>query len=143
MKTIISKGLLVAICAMYFLGCVETQISQGPTCLNVSGIIINEEGLPLEGIRVSVDTTLLERNNWWFGIDASSDKEGKYSLTHKYKGDAQRDKDWPTEVSVIAKDASGMYETQIERFSVETRERTLDKGDVDGIVTANFIMHKK
>ena len=55
--------------------------------------------------------------------------------------------EWPTDLTIIAQDTSGMYETQSQTFSVELRQRYPKIEELnyiyDGFVIANFVLKKK
>lgn len=173
MKTKIFNCLIVAFCAVLFGAChpiePEYRHTDGPLML-IGGSITNEEGQPVDSIYVSVDTAACDfsydvwwREQWWnvslwnkpLGNDEPtwdianrkdySDKDGKYGLLYIFHlGIKLPYNEWPTELTLIATDSTGVYETQSQTFPVDVHLYYPDDStEVYGIVKADFVMKKK
>lgn len=145
--------LIVALCAVSIVGCKTRSNGEfEPTYLYIDGVITNEDGTPLNTIQVSVDTAnfaiILKPENLWYqeGLGIS-DKEGKYSLSYMYNGVFKLSNEWPAEITLIATDTAGIYETQAQKFSIKEHSRAKydpnQNLNTDGIVKADFVMKKK
>lgn len=103
--------------------------------LVVTGTVTNTSGQALQGIYVAV-----------FGVRAAdepdvlsynyalTDKEGDYTIV-RYRG-----REFPTEVSVVATDSTGIYEEQL-LFAPVTYD-TINGQPFNGFVTADFVLNK-
>ena len=103
--------------------------------LVVTGTVTNTAGQALQGIYVAI-----------FGVRAAdeqdvlsynyalTDKEGDYTIV-RYRG-----REFPTEVTVVATDSTGVYEEQL-RFATVTYD-TINGQPFNGFVTADFVLNK-
>ena len=156
MKTGIHLGGLVVLWGLYIMliGCEK----DGPDCVMipppsgivVSGTITDEVGSPIESIQIVADSSSFYIGKWR-DIEQKeySDKKGLYRIQYTSDVDFESVK-WPTELTVIAKDTSDIYETQTQTFAIELRQRyqNLPIGKkysyiLDGYVTADFVLQKK
>ena len=156
MKTIIHLGVLVVLWGLFItlIGCEK----DGPDCIMipppsgivVSGTITDEVGSPIESIQIVADSASFNIGKWR-DIEQKeySDKKGLYRIQYTSDVDFESVK-WPTELTVIAKDTSDIYETQTQTFAIELRQRyqNLPIGKkysyiLDGYVTADFVLQKK
>ena len=156
MKTIIHLGVLVVLWGLFItlIGCEK----DGPDCIMipppsgivVSGTITDEAGSPIESIQIVADSSSFNIGKWR-DIEQKeySDKKGLYRIQYTSDVDFESVK-WPTELTVIAKDTSDIYETQTQTFAIELRQRyqNLPIGEkysyiLDGYVTADFVLQKK
>lgn len=146
MKKIL-KCLVVAICTITFVGCRQGNVPLSQTRLDMHGIITNEEGTPLKAIQVCVDTIASNFNSeeWWWSPIAISEQDGQYYLHYTRKYDWLTTKDWSTEITLIAKDTTGVYATQTKTFPIVVHKRVdyEQGGRTNATVTADFVMKKK
>ena len=153
MKNLVFRSVLVALCAIAIVGCKKkdeptTSCMPFAPYLSVDGVVTNEDGLPLDSIQI----TLQKEDAWWWSNRAIYTNEiGAYDYmesTHQKGVDYfYGTVDWPSEVTVIATDTTGVYETQIKTCPiVETMrypEDTTLHMYIDGLATVNFVMKKK
>lgn len=148
MKRNYFKYLVIAVCAILLISCKQKETlcaeSIEPSFF-ITGNITTEDGLPLEGIQVCVDTNNfaldLNQNKWQIKKE-SSNKEGLYGLHYMYKK-FPKYIEWPSEVMLIAIDTAGIYESQTRTFQIQVRE-TDDPKITNGLVSgADFVMKKK
>lgn len=153
MKTKIYFWLCATLCVLSLTmsGCKEDKPTDGrhpaPPYISVTGIITGEDGSPIESIRIVADSSALNSDNWWqTDQEEYSANDGSYALLYMSSVDYRLIK-WPTELTLIAQDTSGMYETQSQTFPIEMRQRYPNIKDLnyvyDGWVTANFVLKKK
>ena len=141
-KNVMIKSLLIAICAIAFVGCPDGY--RAPKAeLVIKGTITDEAGQPLENILVCVDTALIPvysvGEDHWYEYARSTTKEGTFTIRYKHNYICPNYDTWPSEVLIIAGDTTGVYEMQTKKFPVEEGE--VNTGD--GYVTADFVMKKK
>ena len=153
MKNLVFRSVLVSLCAIAIVGCKKkdeptTSCMPCPPYLSVHGTITNEEGLSLDSIQV----TLQKEDAWWWSncieytneigtyeyFNATSSSGFLYGIIEEF----------PAEVTVIATDTTGVYETQKQTCTVVERIRYPENPDwrhmyIDGIATANFVMKRK
>ena len=103
--------------------------------LLVTGTVTNTSGQAVQGIYVAI-----------FGVRAAdepdvlsynyalTDKEGDYTIV-RYRG-----REFPTEVTVVATDSTGIYEEQL-LFAPVTYD-TINGQPFNGFVTADFVLNK-
>ncbi len=147
MKTKVFKFLTIAICAISLCGCKQTE---GPTEIIVphfiiSGAITTEEGLPLEGIHVNVDTSNFALDlslKRWQNTKGLSGTDGLYRFGYMCKTNTLR-VEWPSEVTLIATDTAGIYATQTKTFPIEVLQTDAPKVTNGLVSDADFVMHKK
>lgn len=150
MKIKFLKCLIVALCGISIVSCKQKEETEYPalSALIIMGSVSNDEGMPLESIRIRIDTIGLDLNyeEWHWHDDAVTDREGKYMWSYTYKGTLPIE-EWPSNVTIIATDTTGAYETQTKLKAVEVKHRYDDNPYkstfVDGYVTADFVMKKK
>ena len=153
--------MLAAICGIMVSlnGCKQEEPQEGyveppaPPYMELSGTVTNEEGQALAAIQVSLDSTKIERNDWGtFPLSEIerkiyTDKEGGYRVYYDYIGSDYDPVKWPLEITIVACDTTGLYETQTKTVPVENRIRYPNYTNlsryVDGIVTANFVLKKR
>ena len=118
-----------------------------PSHLSIKGSVTDSAGSPLKDIHINIDGHTFDSAISWQlnGIAIITNNEGAYEGTYSLRGEAKR----LTQVTIIATDSTG-YETQIQSLPVEMIPRFPDipewegyEGYVDGLVIANFVMHKK
>ncbi|MCR5050953.1 MAG: hypothetical protein K6A36_07720 [Paludibacteraceae bacterium] len=148
MKRNYFKYLAIAICAISLIGCKQKEnpsVESIEPSFYITGTISTEDGLPLEGIQVCVDTTNfaldLSQMKWQIKKGLSN-KEGLFGLHYMYKS-FPKTIEWPSEVTLIATDTTDMYESQTRTYPIQVRE-TGDPKITNGLVSeADFVMHKK
>lgn len=126
-----------------------------PPRLEISGIVSDVYNNPLEGIQITI--TLPEMEKKWadaglFGDNVKligySDAQGTFAFAFwKYNNsDDGYDEPWSREITVIATDPKGIYETQEIVFPITAQTRYSDipkyKNYIDGLVTANFVLRQ-
>ena len=154
MRNKVLKSVFIAICALSIISCDDKNIESGdmpaPSYLEISGSITDEAGAPLSSISISMDTTNLPaRRDWLKDPSSFSEKDGTYYI-FSISGAHLKAEEWPSilsEVTLIAEDTTGVYETQKKTVPVEVLvrypEQSIWKDLVDGYVTADFVMKKK
>lgn len=124
-----------------------------PPHIVISGTVTNEENLPLEAIQISINGNELnvytdsEEGVWLL----YSDEQGNYlgeGVSNNNRPSAENLPIWPSEITITAQDASGVYEAQTNTFPVESVQRFPEElGQyqyyMDANVTANFVMKAK
>ena len=161
MKKIFNMLMLSALCQVVVclssckmndedIGCV---LIPAPEKLELSGIITNEDGQSLAAIQISIDDTKLERNEydlciiWSWDSVKYTNRDGGYKISFEYGGDPYSPTAWPSELTVIAKDTTGIYETDTKTVSVNSRYRYPDDAKyghiIDGSAIADFVLHKR
>ena len=161
MKTNIRLFLLATFCGtlLAMTGCMQNgqEPTEGdeppaPDFLIVTGTVTDMDGVPLPSIHMFVDTTTIEKYNdrsiiwWWDMMERYTDKEGCFELYYEYGGNEFEPTAWPSELTVVAVDTTGVYETQSNVLPVETKPRYKDAwmGIYDGRVeNADFVLKIK
>lgn len=150
MKTKINLWLFATLCVLSILldGCKEKDVMPpAPSFIGVNGTITDEDGYPVESIQVVADGSSFDNEEWWQTDKVEySDKDGLYGILYMSSVDHELVK-WPTELTIIVKDTSGIYATQSKTFPVELRQRYPKNEKLsfiyDGYVTADFALQKK
>ena len=151
MKNVFFKSLIIALCAVSFYACkekedgAESTSSYAPSNFNIFVTVTDEDGQPLESIRVCVDTIKSDLKNGLFGFSGSeySLQDGKYDFGYRYTTINHTKEEWPSEIILIASDSNNIYETQTQTFPVVVAENTATHKTIGGYVEANFVMKKK
>ena len=119
-------------------------VSPQPPYISISGRITNSDGQPLDSIQV-----MIEKNDswWWHEHQLYSDTDGIYSFDSQYELSSDWTHiEWPSEVTVTTHDLAGIYESRTQTFPVQLTIRYPEtpelKGYIDGIVSADFVLHK-
>ena len=166
MKTIGKFMLLVAIVAVG-VGCEHTPNIPTPpddmSCIGlevVAGVVSNENGELLEGIRIDVYMNeklteyFLESWENWFAMDEEMQKEYPEKEPNLYTAEdgsyaaaqpaARYGVDF-LDVYVVATDTTGIYETQVQKGQIEFVKMQWEDGsyDVAGGATVDFVLKKK
>ena len=156
MKNHFLKCLIIAICAISLAGCEKKNDDlvgmPAPSFLEISGAITDETGAPLNSVVVYADTTNLNLTKKCLSNGEtihSFKNDGQYTVRYSFAGHLKVEK-WPTEISdvtIIAEDTIGVYESQKKTMPVNVRARYPEYSTwndlVDGHVTADFVMKKK
>lgn len=143
MKNKFFKCLIAAICAIVLVGCPDGYKAPNPE-FRINGTVMDEAGLPIENILVSVDTAILNPSyihENWYEVACCTNQEGMFSK--RYANGcfiSQYVESWPSEVGIIAVDTSGVYKMESQRFPVKL---TQHGPSMFGHVTADFVMKKK
>ena len=158
MKTKIFNCLIVALCAVSFFACKEKEEPSSvgmpvPSFLEISGIITDEAGSPLNSVVVYADTTNLGITKECLihgEIFESIKNDGWYGIRYQFWGYLKAE-EWPSELSevtIIAEDTTGIYEKQKKTMPVVVSVRYPEYSPmnylVDGhVYNADFVMKKK
>jgi hypothetical protein len=165
MKTIGKFMLLVAIVAVGF-GCEHTPNIPTPpddmSCIGlevVAGVVSNENGELLEGIRIDVYMNeklteyFLESWENWFAMDEEMQKEYPEKEPNLYTAEdgsyaaaqpARYGVDF-LDVYVVATDTTGIYERQVKKGQIKYVVVPIvdDQTGVTGAATVDFVLKKK
>ena len=158
MKTKVFNCLIVALCAVSFFSCKEKEDPSSvgmpaPSFLEISGIITDEAGSPLNSVVVYADITNLGITKECLihgEIFESIKNDGWYGICYQFWGYLKAE-EWPSELSevtIIAEDTTGIYEMQKKTMPVEVNVRYPEYSPmnylVDGhVYNADFVMKKK
>lgn len=117
-----------------------------PSEIRVFGSVKDETGNSLESIQFIMDSTKILKMDWLnYDKYLYSSKDGQFYAN--YTNISLCEIEWPTEITFIATDTSGVYETQEKTFPVEIKQRYLNNPRwsmvYDGYVQADFVMYKK
>ena len=142
MKKKFLMNLMSAICIVLLVGCGGNDKSQKPSCLEISGIAIDESGNPINSIQVYADSLDLNSisGTYWNIEKGYTNQNGQYQLSYLCGGRLTKE-NWPMEISITAKDTSNTYDTQVQKFTINVVERY--RRITDAFVTADFVMKKK
>ena len=150
MKTKIINCLIIVLCAVSFFACKENSIESepfyyAPSNFNIFGKVTNEDGQPLDSIRVRVDSVNSDLKNGLFGFSGSeySLQDGKYDFGYRYTTINHTKEEWPSEIILIASDPNCIYETQVQKFPVTVVTNAATLKTIGGYVEANFVMKRK
>lgn len=132
------------------LSCGETRIEPpAPSSLTIRGLVTDESHQPLASIQIHVDTagmTKIESGYIPFysiGDSTYSDKQGEYIREYEVSYDNMLLSEWPSEITVVAVDTAGVYETQAQQVSVQIEQPFLPQFNTTfGIATADFVLRK-
>ena len=114
-----------------------------PSEIRVFGSVKDETGNSLESIQFIMDSTKILKMDWLnYDKYLYSSKDGQFYAN--YTNISLCEIEWPTEVTFVATDTSGVYETQEKTFPVEIKQRYLNNPQwsmvYDGYVQADFVM---
>ncbi|MBO4689696.1 MAG: hypothetical protein J5621_02360 [Paludibacteraceae bacterium] len=156
MRNKVLKSLVIALCAISLVGCDRWEVYSValpcPSFIEISGSITDEAGAPLNSVVIYADTTNLNltKKSLCNGETIRSFKnDGQYYVRYSFAGHLKVE-EWPSElleVTIIAEDTTGVYESQNKTMPVDVRARYPENSTwnylVDGYATIDFVMKKK
>ena len=136
--------------SVVFVGCKEKQVVlPAPPYLHITGIVTDETNQPLSSIQVTIELPEIFIQNMQENVYTYyTEANGQYNTgcLFSHSAFARSEVSWPEEISVSAKDTSGVYETQRITVPVESYARYSDgkwSNIIDAKANADFVMHKK
>ena len=153
MKNNLLKCLIFVFCGMSLLGCEKKNVYEPlfeprPSFLRIDGSVMDDSSNIVKSVSIYAEAANYDLP--LYPEVYPINKDGQYSI--RYYFDWFKIEDWPSElleVTVIAKDTTGVYEMQKKTVPVSVQLRYPNEPDwewnyiVDGHVTADFVMKKK
>lgn len=144
-------GIVATIFALsvVFTGCENKPIVHpAPPHLSVVGTITDAEDRPLESVQVTIFLPEVFRLDYYDQETyiCYTDTNGQYNSGTLYCMAIEMDSSWPEEITVSAKDTSGVYEEQTITVPIESYARYQDgswKSYIDAKAQADFVLQKK
>ena len=149
------KILLIALAMLSLVACEHKQtdgdptVAPAPSQFTITGSVTDDMNQPLPSIKITVDDPKVNPTEWdfYYADLCNSDKEGQFGFPIASKNDRWDEVEFPEELTLTAKDAGGIYESQTKTFSVEVRHRYPEGSQWyivrDGHVQADFVLKKK
>lgn len=127
----------------------DPTVAPAPSQFTITGSVTDDMNHPLPSIKITVDDPKVNPTEWdfYYADLCNTDKEGQFGFPIASKNDRWDEVEFPQELALTAKDASGIYESQTKTFSVEVRHRYPEGSQWyivrDGHVQADFVLKKK
>lgn len=127
----------------------DPTVAPAPSQFTITGSVTDDMNHPLPSIKITVDDPKVNPTEWdfYYADLCNTDKEGQFGFPIASKNDRWDEVEFPQELTLTAKDASGIYESQTKTFSVEVRHRYPEGSQWyivrDGHVQADFVLKKK